>query len=67
MTVPQVPLTVRRKVRVVGGVTTSEPLGTATLVTVPEVKSVIVALVEFELVYESVVDCPTFIVVADAV
>ena len=59
-------MTVRRYVRDVAGVTTSEPLGTATLVTVPEVKSVIVALVPFELVYESVVDCPTLIVVADA-
>jgi len=40
-------------VRVAAGVTDREPL-TATFVTVPEVKSVIVALVPFELVQVSV-------------
>ena len=52
--------------RVVGGVTRSEPL-TGTFVTVPVVRSVIVALAPFELEKLRVVDCPALMVVAVAV
>jgi hypothetical protein len=50
---------------VLGGVTTSEPL-TATGVTEPEVRSVIEADVPLVLAQESVVDCPTLMVEAEA-
>jgi hypothetical protein len=61
------PLTaVRRYVRVLGGVTVNVPLSAASVVTVPVERSVIVREVVLETLKESVVLCPTLIVVAEA-
>lgn len=65
VTVPQLPVTVSLYVRVVAGVTTSEPL-TGTDVAVPVARSVMDALEPSELVHDRVEDDPALTVVAVA-